>query len=237
MAFMHLWSPQGVLSFAVRSSIDFLPTLSNLKCWGKRSNVKCPLCKNKETLLHVLNNCTVSLNQGRYTWRHDSVLNHIVHKLQEACKNTNLKVYADIEGMTTSGSTIPANLVPTSQRPDIFVFDSSSSKAMIAELTVPFEQNINKSHDFKQNKYASLLADLNDRGINTSLVCFEVGSRGLVTKENSSRIRTLFKFAQCTFSKSTIKDISKISLLCSYGVWNSRHEQVWDNTTVLKLGI
>ena len=27
--------PRGVLSFAVRSSIDFLPTLSNLKCWGK----------------------------------------------------------------------------------------------------------------------------------------------------------------------------------------------------------
>ena len=65
--------PKGVLSFAVRSSIDFLPTLSNLKCWGKRTNTHCQLCKNHESLCHVLNNCSVSLNQGR----------HIVQLLQD----------------------------------------------------------------------------------------------------------------------------------------------------------
>ena len=61
--------PRRVLSFAVRSSIDYLPTFCNLRTWGKRSQTKCKLCGNYETLLHVLNNCTVSLNQGRYTWR------------------------------------------------------------------------------------------------------------------------------------------------------------------------
>ena len=57
--------PRGVLSFAVRSAIDFLPTLSNLSRWGKRTNTRCPLCKNHESLLHVLNNCSIALTQGR----------------------------------------------------------------------------------------------------------------------------------------------------------------------------
>ncbi|XP_072050342.1 uncharacterized protein [Amphiura filiformis] len=34
--------PRGVLSFAVRSCIDFLPTFTNLRTWGKRVNAKCP---------------------------------------------------------------------------------------------------------------------------------------------------------------------------------------------------
>ncbi len=33
------------------------------------------------SLSHVLNNCSVSLNQGRHTWRHYSILGHIVHCL------------------------------------------------------------------------------------------------------------------------------------------------------------
>ena len=71
--------PRGVLSFAVRSSIDYLPTFNNLKTWGKRTQTKCKLCGNHETLNHVLNHCSVPLNQGRYTWRHNSVLKHVVH--------------------------------------------------------------------------------------------------------------------------------------------------------------
>ena len=157
--------PRGVLSFAVRSAIDFLPTLSNLKRWGKRTNARCPLCKNCESLSHVLNNCSVSLTQGRYTWRHDSILSHIVELLQNSSKNSDVKVYADIKDMTTSGCTIPPNILPTSQRPDIFLYNETAKTAMIAELTVPFEQNMEKSHDRKQNKYASLTSDLNRGGL------------------------------------------------------------------------
>ena len=60
--------PRGVMSFAVRASIDYLPTFSNLSTWGKRTNTKCKMCNNKETLHHILNNCTTFLNQGRYTY-------------------------------------------------------------------------------------------------------------------------------------------------------------------------
>ena len=221
--------PRGVLSFAVRSAIDFLPTLSNLSRWGKRTNTRCPLCKNRESLLHVLNNCSVALTQGRYTWRHDSILRHIVHLLQDSSKYPDVKIYADIKDMTTSGGTIPPNILPTSQRPDIFLYNASAKTAMIAELTVPFEQNTDKAHSRKQNKYASLMLDLNRADLKTSLVCFEVGSRGVITKDNISRLKSMFKFTKATFNKKAIRDISKLALLGSYGIWNSRQDPNWDN--------
>ena len=58
---------------------------SNRKTWGKRNQTKCKLCGNHETLLHVLNNCSVSLNQGRRTWRHNSILRHFMTTLKRAC--------------------------------------------------------------------------------------------------------------------------------------------------------
>ena len=47
-------------------------------------------------------------------------------------------------------------------------------------------KNIETAHERKQNNYASLIFDMNHKkvlGIKMSLVCFEVGSRGLVSKD------------------------------------------------------
>ena len=50
-----LWNiPQGVLKFAINAGINTLPTLDNLKRWGKQANNRCPFCGNTQTLLHVL---------------------------------------------------------------------------------------------------------------------------------------------------------------------------------------
>ena len=106
---------------------------------------------------------------------------------------------------------------------------------MIAELTVPFEPNMEKAHDRKQNKYASLVHDLNKEGIKTSLICFEVGSRGLVTKDNMSRIRSMFKFTRAKCNKQVIRNISKLALLGSYSIWNCTKEPNWDNIEHLNI--
>src|SRR3954453_23481902 len=46
-----------------------------LKLWGLIPKATCPLCSHPQcTLHHILVNCPFALNQGRYTWRHDSVL-------------------------------------------------------------------------------------------------------------------------------------------------------------------
>jgi hypothetical protein len=56
----YMWDlPRGVMKFAVNSSIDTLPTFTNLRRWGKRALVNCQLCGNmvKQTLFHVLIHC------------------------------------------------------------------------------------------------------------------------------------------------------------------------------------
>ena len=42
--------PRRVLSFAIDSSIDTLPTFRNLKLWGKKMSSNCKLCGNTQTL-------------------------------------------------------------------------------------------------------------------------------------------------------------------------------------------
>ena len=75
-----MWDiPRGVLKFAINAGINTLPTFDNLKRWGKRVSDRCPFCGNIQTLAHVLSNCNVALEQGRFTWRHDSVLSTIIN--------------------------------------------------------------------------------------------------------------------------------------------------------------
>jgi hypothetical protein len=82
----YMWNlPRGVLKFALNASIDTLPTFTNLKSWGKHGSDNCHLCGNtvKQTLFH----CNLTMDQGRMTWRHDSVLKHIAGYLKSALES------------------------------------------------------------------------------------------------------------------------------------------------------
>ena len=61
-------------SFLLRSVYGLLPSPANLCRWGLTRDPKCSLCDKPGTLEHVLSSCSTSLTQGRYRWRHDSVL-------------------------------------------------------------------------------------------------------------------------------------------------------------------
>ena len=81
----YLWDvPRGVLKFAMNAGLNTLPTLDNLKRWGKRVSDRCPFCGNTQTLFHVLSGCQVALDQGRFTWRHNSVLSNIISLIRPA---------------------------------------------------------------------------------------------------------------------------------------------------------
>ena len=111
--------PRGVLSFAVRASIDFSPTLSNLCNWGKRTNANCKLCGNRETLNHVRNSCPVSLEQGWFTCRHNSILSQLI-KFDKS-KFDAVTVYSDIQGYSNAGGTIPPDILVARLKPDMVV--------------------------------------------------------------------------------------------------------------------
>ena len=78
-----------LLSFVLNSLINSVRTPDMMKLWGY---VACALCgAEKCTLHHVLVNCKFALDQGRYTWRHDSVLVNIQNKLRESIVAFNRK--------------------------------------------------------------------------------------------------------------------------------------------------
>ena len=168
--------PRGVLSFALKSSTNTLPTPDNLVRWGKRRVAKCPLCSNHGTLEYILNFCPISLPQGRYTWRHDSVLNHLTKSILQD-KPEHLQIYCDLPGFYLNGSTIPADILVTTARPDIVILNRLEKKIFLLELTCSFEQNSAAANAIKTAKYTALKLDLEERGYYCMLVPFEIGSR------------------------------------------------------------
>lgn len=88
-ALLYSYTPT-LLSFALNSIQLTLPTPDNLQRWNKRSDAKCTLCgRNNCTLMHILTGCPVSLREGRFTWRHDSILSVITEALGKVIEEKN----------------------------------------------------------------------------------------------------------------------------------------------------
>ena len=79
--------PANLLSFCLASTYDVLPSPSNLKRWRICTESSCFLCSKVIcTTAHVLGACKVSLTQGRFTFRHDSVLSELASILSSFIK-------------------------------------------------------------------------------------------------------------------------------------------------------
>ncbi|GFN88527.1 reverse transcriptase [Plakobranchus ocellatus] len=72
------------ISFLIRTVYDLLPSNANLVRWRKKDDPTCPLCQGRQTTEHVLSSCKVALSQGRYTWRHNRVLQELASVLSGA---------------------------------------------------------------------------------------------------------------------------------------------------------
>ena len=117
------------------------------------------------------------------------------------------KIYADLPGHTVTGGTLPPNIVPTAQRPDIIIINNTKKAVHIIELTSPFENNIQKAHDLKMSRYENLQSDIAQEGYKCYLNCIEIGSRGLVTADNMNRLGKSIKFL--SGKSSTVKQFSR----------------------------
>ncbi|KAK3796054.1 hypothetical protein RRG08_013359 [Elysia crispata] len=58
--------------------------------WGKKEDPTCPLCQGRQTIEHVLSSCKIALSQGRYTWRHNRVLQELAAIISTAKGETTL---------------------------------------------------------------------------------------------------------------------------------------------------
>jgi hypothetical protein len=231
--------PRGVLQFILNASTDSLPTLANLGRWRQRAvaNTKCPLCGNCQTLHHILNHCQNMLKQGRYTWRHDSILSYLFSLFNNDPNKDTLKVFVDLGDHDWQvNSTIPQDILPTAQRPDLVLYWPKLKRIRIFELSVPFETNIEATHTRKINKYASLVSDLQDRDMDVELLAFEVGSRGYISPDNCKRLKKLIKLSNTKQSFKAVRDnLTKIALSTSFSIFCSKFEPSWRDPPIFKM--
>jgi hypothetical protein len=138
-SFNSLWSsvqsrlPKNIFNFTVRYINYSLPTRKNLVKWGLSSSADCSFCFSPESLLHVISGCKAYLDEGRFTWQHNSVLNFIASSLMSGERS---KLYVDLPGFIT-----PSVITGYQLRPDLLL--AIENKVLyVLELTVGFETNL-----------------------------------------------------------------------------------------------
>jgi hypothetical protein len=213
----------------VNSSIDTLPTFTNLRRWGKRASINCQLCGNivKQTLFHVLVHYKHKLDQGRLTWRHNSVLNHIAGCLKSALvgKST-VELYCDLDGLQAPcGGSIPADIMVQAQRPDLVVIDRSvhgRHRIALVELTCPWDPDAKTAEECKTARYADLKEELSNQGWDCSLYLIEVGARGHIVKS----VKAWVPAGHRSGIGQMMKDVSRISLVYLFAIFQARNDPV-----------
>ena len=166
------------------------------------------------------------MDQGRFTWRHDSILHYISNCLDKE----KFTCYVDIPGhQTQAGGTLPPDILITTLKPDVVVVDTRNKLVNnIFELTVPGETRISEAQRIKSEKYQHFQTDI--KPLQASVIPFEVGSHtGYTTnRENVSRLNALHKFCKKDMKLKTFKkNISSITVLSSYYLFNCRNESDW----------
>ena len=87
----------SLIGFALSVVYGTVITPSMKSKWDKNEDGNCKLCvNNRGTIQHILSGCPVSLQQGRYTWRHnkvikqiyDQVLYHVEHRVNNPRRST-----------------------------------------------------------------------------------------------------------------------------------------------------
>ena len=102
------------------------------------------------------------------------------------------------------------------------------------ELTVSFEKNIESAHLRKTTRYRDLTSDIKNKGWQVECVAFEIGSRDYISQRNKKSIfDTLKKFKVKVQHKKIIQDISKISLLCSFSIFQAHCQPSWQSPPYL----
>ncbi len=114
--------------------------------------------------------------------------------VQNLSKETDWIIYSDLPAHNNKCgiSTVPTDIYVTTQIPDIVMINRPHKIAILIELTVCFETNFEKSAQRKENIYCSLLNDKQSTGFTCELIKIEVGSKGLVSVDNRSKLTIIY---------------------------------------------
>ena len=216
--------PKVIFNFTLKYFSNSLATRKNLSKLCITQSSACSFCLQSETLQHIVSSCRSYLEQGRYTWRHNSVLNCIANTLSglQSCS-----LYADL----------PAFLSPSLIIGDSLQFDlsliSKNNDLYIPELAIGFETNIKVNSDRKASKYNPLHQELGSKYKQIRFINLFLGALGTVSYSSESFIN-LLKFLEVSqpIQRSILSKIINITIRCTFFIFFRRNKP-WTDPDLL----
>ena len=133
------------MKFLLNASKDTLATQANLVRWNKSTCDACKLCKCRETTAHILNNCKISLDQGKYTWRHNNIINYIVTSLD----SSKFQIFSDLPGFQVAGGgSIPPEFTS--------LYSLVSSWENLRRIFLPFQSTHHTTYSYAEKNHFGL---------------------------------------------------------------------------------
>ena len=206
------------MRFVLNAAVDTLAHNANLHLWGKKETDACPLCGERQTLIHVLNNCRVALDLHRYNPRHDSVLNILADTIKEKLP-TSIHFSADLD----SDYNFPQHITPTDLRLDIVWWDDEKKVLRILEITIPFETTLNDAAERKETRYEELVQSAQQAGYTIALITIEVGARGVPHMTGFQMLKHELLLTKIEFSL-LLYQVSRKAIEGSFRTWGSRNK-------------
>ena len=123
----------------------------------------------------------------------------------------------------------PSHIAFTELRPDIVIFSNKLKRVILIELNCPCEENMEAWHNAKVNKYMPLKIVTENNGWNVDLFAVEVGARGYCSRSVLCCFKSL-GLRNRTIN-TTIKQLSKCSMECSFCIWLARNK-AWSSKEI-----
>ncbi|KAI5692813.1 hypothetical protein M8J75_001687 [Diaphorina citri] len=114
----------------------------------------------------------------------------------------------------------------TSQlKPDLLLYSDRLKYMLIAELTIPWDFNMDRQSANKEKKYRSLIRAMTEKQYSVHFFTIQVGLTGRVDRE----LERLFKNIglEKPTRKRYLADITNSTLESSLSIWNRRSERKW----------
>ena len=152
-------------------------------CRWKKKKIHCFSCLQPQTLQHVVSGCKIHLKEGRYNWRHDSILKTIADFIISL--NKQVEIYVDLH---LPGYGSPSIVTGESERPDIVI--TLKDKIYIIQLTVGFETRIKDNAHRKKEKYLNLCGCLT-RDREVIFINLTMGAIGIIGEDGKGLYKIL----------------------------------------------
>ena len=163
--------PPEPLKFVLNVSLNTLPTNA---CYGAR-----------QTLLHVLNNCSVAMGLRRYNQHHD-----VVPEVFGSFIRSHLPSHYSFSIDSPSGTYIfPYHITPTNLRPDVVWWSNLYKELWLFELTISHESLVAGARGRKRLKHYDLVEAGRTSGYRSHLITLEVGSWGMLGESDLAALR------------------------------------------------